>query len=241
MAWRDNELIVQELVTQGFADEDTKVLSKPALTARLHQVFTSAPVVDTGDEYLTKLSEVREVGLSSDQLIDEVFPDFRDEHALSDDERELFAANPDDHPDLALRIGALREAHQLLWGTYCKTTSNGYVQKSLVSDELILIDVDVEREGVKTKVKVATSDQHLIIEHYVQPRGDKLVKVSSTVRDDCMMVGTTFPAIAGRMRAALGAQIDTAVDQLRVVADPSFALGNGSAGAKALASAGATP
>lgn len=232
MAWRDNELVVQELATQGFANEDTKVLSKPALTQRLHEIFALSPVLDTGDDYLTKLAEVRNVGISSDDLIEMVLPGFIEEVDLDDDEYKLYVADPDDHPDLALRLEALQEARGLLWGTYSKTGSNGFVQKSLVVDQLLLIDVDVERDGNKTKVKVATSDQHLIIEHYVRPRGDKLVKVSSTLRDDCLMVGSTFPAITGRMRAELGAQIDTAVDQLRVVADSSFAkaVGTGSAG-----------
>ena len=72
-------------------------------------------------------------------------------------------------------------------------------------------------------VKAATDDHDLIIEFYVRPRGDQLVRVSGGVRDDCTMVGMTFEGISERMKRELGIHVTTAVGKLLQVASPDLA------------------
>lgn len=171
------------------------------------------------------------------QLLDLVFPEFRATHQLSDEEKLLLKKSPKDHPNLEERDKAITEVSTLAWGTLGKTSRAGAVQKLVVLQSMLLIEAKTTREGTPIVVKAATDDHDLIIEFYIRPRGDQLVKVSGGVRDDCSMVGMTFEGITDRMKAELGVHVSTAVGNILQVASPNFsALTTGPArAAKALA------
>lgn len=237
MSWRDNELALEALAVQGYYDEDTSTLRQDLLAAAIRDVFLRSPILASQDEVLDKKTNLTQVGLTRDQLLDSVFPEFRETHQLSDEEQQLLKKSPKDHPELEEREKAVSSIGTLVWGTLGKTQRAGAVQKLIVQRGMLLIEVkSVMRDGASVTLKAATDDHDLIIEFYVRPRGDQLVKVSGGVRDDCSMVGMTFEGITGRMKAELGVHVSTAVTNLLQVATPDLgALTQGSAkAAKAL-------
>jgi len=242
MVWRENELAVGALAEQGYYDEETGYLQAEVLAGRVRDLFARRPMKASADGVVEKKSKLLEVGLSKFQLVDEVFPGFRAKHELSSDEAALLKKNPKDHPDLEERDKAIADLTQYLWGTTSKTGRSGPVQALLVQRTLLLIDVkDLKRDGVMTPLKVATDDPDLIIEYYVRPRGDALVKISGGVRDDCTMVGMTFDGITERMKRELGSSVTTAIGRLLQVATPDLAaLTAGSDGGKKAIAAGTT-
>lgn len=227
MSWRDNDLALEALAVQGYYNEETKTLEQNLLAASLRDVFLRKPVLDSQDDVLDKKTRLFEDGLTKTQVLDLVFPHFRSKHELTDQERLVYKKDPKNHPELEERDKAIAELSTLLWGTLGKTSRAGAVQTLVVQKNLLLIEAKTTRDGASVTVKAATDDQDLIIEFYVRPRGDQLVKVSGGVRDDCTMVGMTFDGIADRMKAELGASVTTAVGRLLQVAAPDFAALNG--------------
>lgn len=223
MAWRDNELVRDALATQGYFDEETGTLSRNTLATALRDVFLKAPVRAARLDILDKKTKFWRNGFTKDQLLDKILPGFREAHALNDEERLLLKKSVRDHPDLEERAGAINDATNLLWGTMSRTSRAGAVQALLVQKGLLLCESKGTRDGVSVNVKAATDDHDLIIEFYVRPRGDQLVKVSGGVRDDCSMVGMTFEGITERMKRELGIHVTTAVSNLLQVASPDLA------------------
>ncbi|MEU6072274.1 hypothetical protein [Micromonospora sp. NPDC047074] len=229
MSWRDNELALNALAVQGYYDEETRTLHQDTLASSLRDVFLRTPVRASNDDVLDKKSRLFQVGLTKPELLDKVLPGFREKHQLNDEERLLLKKNPKDHPDLEERNAAVNEVGTLLWGTMGKTSRSGAVQALLVQKSLLLIEAKAVREGVQVVVKAATDDQDLIVEYYIRPRGDQLVRVSGGVRDDCTMVGMTFEGINERMKRELGISVTTAVGRLMQVASPDLAALTGGA------------
>ncbi len=236
MTWRDNDLALEALAVQGYYDESTNTLQQDILAVALRDVFLRQPLRETRDDILDRKSRFFETGLSRSQLLDAIFPGFRERHALSEDERVLLKKAPKDHPELDERDRAIGDLTTLVWGTLSKTSRAGSVQKLLVTQGLLLVETKASRDESSVPVKAATDDQDLIIEWYVRPRGDQLVKVSGGVRDDCTMVGMTFEGINERMKRELGGSVTTAVANLLQVATPDLAVLSGPARtAKAIA------
>jgi len=227
MSWRDNDLALEALAVQGYYDEEAKTLNQNSLAASLRDVFLRNPVRSSRTDVLDKKTKLFQIGLTKVQILDTVLPDFRSKYQLSDEERLLFKKEPKDHPNLEERDKAINEVSTLLWGTLGKTSRSGAVQSLIVQKSMLLIEAKTTRDGAPAQVKAATDDPDLIIEFYVRPRGDQLVKVSGGVRDDCTMVGMTFDGITERMKAELGVSVTTAVGRLLQVATPDFAALDG--------------
>lgn len=237
MAWRDNEIARDVLAVQGYYDEESGHLDQDSLAASVRDVFLRTPVKASADDLIEKKAKVAKVGLTKVQLVDRIFPGFREKHELSEDELKLLKKNPKDHPELEERNGAVNDISQLLWGTLAKTGRSGAVQEQLVQRKMLLVEAKMTRDGVNATLKLATDDPDLIIEYYVRPRGDSIVKVSGGVRDDCTMVGMTFEGITDRMKRELGGSVTTAIGRLMQVATPDFAVlaaGDGAEPKKAL-------
>jgi hypothetical protein len=222
MTWRDNDLALEALAVQGYYDEDTNTLQQDTLAGALRDVFLRKPVRASQEDILDRKARFLTIGLSKTQLLDAIFPGFRERHMLSEDERVLLKKAPKDHPQLEERSKAITDLTTLLWGTLGKTSRSGGVQKLLVTQGLLLVETKAARDDVSVPVKAATDDQDLIIEWYVRPRGDQLVKVSGGVRDDCTMVGMTFEGINERMKRELGGSVTSAVANLLQVATPDL-------------------
>jgi hypothetical protein len=223
MSWRDNELALEALAVQGYYDEELRTLSQSTLAAALRDVFLRKPVRASNGDPLDKKNTLFQTGLTKDQLVDLVLPGFRSKNELSVDELTLLKKDPRNHPDLEERNSAVNDAGTLLWGTLGKTSRSGAVQALIIQKGLLLVEAKTARDGAPATVKAATDDHDLIIEFYVRPRGDQLVKVSGGVRDDCTMVGMTFDGINERMKRELGSSVTTAVGRLMQVASPDFA------------------
>jgi len=224
MSWRDNDLALEALAVQGYYDEDTSTLRQDLLATAICDVFLRNPIRSSQDEILDKKTDLIQAGLTRDQLLDAVFPEFRETHQLLNEEQQLLKKSPKDHPELDERDKAISSVGTLVWGTLGKTQRAGAVQKLIVQRGMLLIEAKpVIRDGASVVLKAATDDHDLIIEFYVRPRGDQLVKVSGGVRDDCSMVGMTFEGITGRMKAELGVHVSTAVTNLLQVATPDLA------------------
>ncbi len=239
MSWRDNDLALEALAVQGYYDEDTRTLQQDPLATTIKDVFARKPLRASTEDILDRKARFfQDLGLTKTDVLDKVLPGFRQRYELSDEERLLFKKNPKDHPDLEERDKAIAEVATLLWGTLSKTGRAGAVQSLLVQVNLLLIEAKTTRDGVSTTVKAATDDHDLIIEFYVRPRGDQLVKVSGGIRDDCTTVGMTFEGINDRMKKELGTHVATAVGKLLQVASPDLGALTGNAGrnAKALPS-----
>ncbi len=236
MTWRDNELALEALAVQGYYDEDTNTLQQDSLAMALRDVFLRTPVRASDEDILDRKTRFFQTGLSKAELVDAIFPGFRERYTLTEDERVLLKKAPKDHPQLEERNSAINDLTTLLWGTLSKTSRAGGVQKLLVNKGLLLVETKASRNDVSVPVKAATDDQDLIIEWYVRPRGDQLVKISGGVRDDCTMVGMTFEGINERMKRELGGSVTAAVSNLMQVAAPDFAALNSgpSKSAKAL-------
>lgn len=226
MSWRDNALVLEALAEQGYRDEDGTTLRNDLLAASVCDVFLRNPIPASQDDILDKKARLVQIGLSNEQLLDAVFPGFRETHELSDEERQLLAKNPKDNPELEERSNAISTLATLVWGTIGKTGRQGAAQKLIVQRELLLIETKppVRRDGVSVTLKAATDDPDLIIEYYVRPRGDQLVRVSGGVRDDCAMVGMTFDALIPRMKAELGVHVTSAMSNLMQVAAPDLSV-----------------
>lgn len=239
MIWRDNALALEALAEQGYYDEDNNTLRKDLLAASIRDVFLRNPIRSSQDDILDKKANLIQVGLTREQILDAIFPDFRETHQLSNEEQQLLKKSPKNHPELEERENAIAVVGNQVWGTLSKTQRAGAVQTLIVQRGLLLIETKpaVKRDGVPVTLKAVTDDHDLIIEYYVRPRGDQLVKVSGGVRDDCSMVGMTFEGITGRMKAELGLHVSAAVTNLMQVATPDLsALTSGpSKTAKALA------
>lgn len=237
MTWRDNEPALEALAVQGYYDETANTLQQDTLAVALRDVFLRKPVRATTDDLLERMDRFFKTGLSKTELLDAIFPGFRERHDLSEDERALLKKAPKDHPELEERDRAIADLTTLVWGTLGKTGRSGSVQKLLVAQGLLLVETKATRDELSVPVKAATDDQDLILRWYVRPRGDQLVKISGGVRDDCSMVGMTFPEINERMKRELGGSVTTAVANLLQVATPDLAvLSSGPAGAtKAIA------
>jgi hypothetical protein len=224
MSWRDNVLAVNALAVQGHYDEETGTLLQDTLAGALRDVFLRAPIKASKADALDKKSKLFQSGLTKTELLDKILPGFREENQLNDEEQRLLRKNWRDHPDLEERDSAINQLGSLLWGTLSKTSRAGRVQMLLVQRHLLLIEAKTSRDNAPVTVKAATDDQDLIIEFYVRPRGDQLVRVSGGVRDDCAMVGMTFDGISERMKRELGVHVTTAVGQLLQVASPDLAV-----------------
>jgi len=223
MSWRNNDLALEALAVQGYYDEDTRTLSQDLLAKSICEVFLRTPIRSSTNDVLDKKSALFQAGLTRIQVLDRVLPNFRARHELSDEERALLKKDPKAHPDLEERDTAINDLASLLWGTLGKTSRAGAVQALAVQNGLLLIEAKASRDGAPTTVKAVTDDQDLIIEFYVRPRGDQLVKVSGGVRDDCTMVGMAFEGINDRMKRELGVSVTTAVGRLMQVATPDLA------------------
>ncbi|MFI5494745.1 hypothetical protein [Actinoplanes sp. NPDC051859] len=236
MSWRDNPLALDALAVQGYYEEDNRVLKQDTLAASLRDIYAERPVLTSGDDVLLKKAQLGQLGLTSEALINRVLPGFLTRTRLREDEATVLKREPKEHPDLEERAKAVADVTALLWGTMSRTSRSGAVQTLLVHKGLLLVEAKVTRDGVTIPVKVATNDQDLIIEYYVRPRGDQIVRVSGTVRDDCAMVGMTFEGIAERMKRELGISVTTAVGRLMQVATPDFAVLTGPDPVKAISS-----
>jgi len=223
MSWRDNDLALDALAVQGYYDEEAGTLHQDTLAAALRDVFLRAPVRASRADVLDKKSNLFQTGLDKTELLDKILPGFREQYQLNDEERRLFKKSPREHPDLEERDGAINQTTNLLWGTLSKTGRAGAVQMLLIQKGLLLVEAKTSRDNAPATVKAATDDQDLIIEFYVRPRGDQLVRISGGVRDDCSMVGMTFDGISERMKRELGVHVTTAVGQLLQVASPDLA------------------
>ena len=230
MVWRENDLALEALATQGYYDEDTKTLRQDILATALRDVFLRQPVKAASDDILERKARFHQAGLTKLQLVDSIFPGFRKSNELSNEEYALLKKNPKEHPDLEERDKAISDITTLLWGTLSKTSRSGGVQKLLVNKGLLLVETKTTRHDLPAVVKAATDDHDLILEWYVRPRGDQLVKVSGGVRDDCTMVAMTFEGISDRMKRELGGSVTTAISNLMQVATPDFAALDSSAG-----------
>ncbi len=224
MTWRDNELARDALAEQGYIDEETSTLNRDTLAGALRDVFLKAPVRSARVDVLEKKNKFFQAGLTKEQLLDRILPGFRERYALNDEERLLLRKSAKDHPELEERDGAINDASNLLWGTMSKTSRAGAVQVLLVQKSLLLCEAKATRDNATVNVKAATDDHDLIIDFYVRPRGDQLVRVSGGVRDDCTMVGMTFEGISERMKRELGMHVTTAVGNLLQVASPDLAV-----------------
>jgi len=223
MAWKDNPLAIDGLASQGFYDEESQRIEQATLNAALADLFTKTPVRAQPVDILQKIIPALDAGHTKPQLLDRVLPGFRQRHELTPEEAQLLKKDPKEHPELEERSKAILELESLLWGTYCKTSRAGQVQELLVQRGLLLVDAKGTRDNVHLTVKVATDDPDLIMEFYVQPRGDQLVKVSGGVRDDCAMVGMTFgEALTERMKRELGGSVTAAIGKLLQVATPDM-------------------
>lgn len=222
MAWRDNELACDALATQGYLDEETNTLNRDTLAVALRDVFLKGPVRSARIDVLQRKEKFYQAGLTREQLLDRILPGFRERYELNDEERLLLKKSAKDHSDLEERDRAINDVGNLLWGTMSKTSRAGAVQVLLVQKGLLLCEAKATRDGASVSVKAATDDHDLIIEFYVRPRGDQLVRVSGGVRDDCTMVGMTFEGINERMRRELGMHVTTAVGNLLQVASPDL-------------------
>lgn len=223
MSWRNNTLALNALAVQGYYDEEAGTLLQDTLAAALRDVFLRAPVRASRADVLDKKSKLFQSGLTKTDLLDGILPGFREQYQLNEEEQHLFKKSPREHPDLEERDSAVNQATNLLWGTLSKTGRAGAVQMLLVQRGLLLVEAKTSRDNAPAVVKAATDDQDLIIEFYVRPRGDQLVRISGGVRDDCAMVGMTFDGIGDRMKRELGIHVTTAVGQLLQVANPDFA------------------
>jgi len=223
MSWRDNDLALNALAVQGYYDEEAGTLLQDTLGAALRDVFLRAPVRTSRADVLDKKSKLFQTGLTKTELLDKILPGFREQHQLDDEEQRLFKKSPREHPDLEERDSAVNQVTSLLWGTLSKTGRAGAVQMLLIQRGLLLVEAKTSRDNAPATVKAATDDQDLIIEFYVRPRGDQLVRISGGVRDDCTMVGMTFDGISERMKRELGIHVTTAVGQLLQVASPDLA------------------
>ncbi|MDQ2881633.1 MAG: hypothetical protein M3Y48_10485 [Actinomycetota bacterium] len=227
MSWRDNSLARDALAIQGYYDDEARLLLQDTLAGALRDLWVKNPVRTSSEDILTKKTILGQAGLTRFEILDKILPGFRGKHELSDDELRQLKTNPKEYPDLEERDKAIREVSNLLWGTMCKTSRAGAVQELVVQKGLLLIEARLTRDGVQATVKAATDDHDLIIEYYVRPRGDQLVKVSGGVRDDCTMVGMAFDGITDRMKRELGGHVTTAIGRLMQVASPDFvALGS---------------
>lgn len=226
MSWRDNALVREALAEQGYRDEDGTTLRNDLVARSVCDVFLRNPIRASQDEVLDKKANLVQVGLSSQQLLDAVFPGFRETHELSDEEQQLLKEKPKEFPDLEERNDAISALGTLLWGTIGKTGRQGAAQRLIVQNGLLLIETKppVRRDGVSMTLKAATDDPDLIIEYYVRPRGDQLVRVSSGVRDDCAMVGMSFESLIPRMKAELGVHVTSAITNLMQVATPDLGV-----------------
>jgi hypothetical protein len=222
MSWRDNELAVNALAVQGYYDEETRTVHQDALVGSLAEIFLRNPVRAAKIDILDRKKKLFETGITREDLLDKILPGFRAKYELNDEEAALLKKSAKDHPDLEQRDRAVSDLGSYLWGTLSKTGRNGAVQVLLVQKSLLLIDSRAPRDNVQTPIKAATDDQDLIIEFYVRPRGDQLVRVSGGVRDDCTMVGMTFEGINDRMKRELGVSVTTAVGRLLQVATPDL-------------------
>lgn len=223
MTWRAYDTAKQALAEQGYYDEDRDYFNSAELAATVVKLFLRKPVRASSAESFDRFTAVRNQGLSKNQLIDEVLPGFRASVELSDDELELLRKNRREHPDLDDRHQSVVSMGSLLWGTLSKTSSSGPVQKSLISKGMCLVEAKLGRGAEPGPLKVATDDEELIMEFFVRPRGDQLVRVSGGVRADCLMIGMAFEGITGRMRQELGMSVTSAVTDLMQVASPNFA------------------
>lgn len=222
MTWRDNDLALEALEVQGYYDEETRTLQQDVLAAALRDVFLRQVARASTEDILDKKSNLFQVGLTKVQVLDFILPSFRSKNELSAEERVLLRKDPKNNPGLEERDKAIADVSALLWGTLSKTSRSGAVQQLVVQKGLLLIEAKTTRDGVPAVVKAATDDHDLIIEFYVRPRGDQLVKVSGGVRDDCTMVGMAFDGINDRMKRELGTSVTTAVGRLLQVAAPDF-------------------
>jgi hypothetical protein len=223
MSWRENELARDALAEQGYFDEETSTLNRDTLAVAMRDVFVKNPVRSAQVDVLEKKNKFFQTGLTKEQLLERILPGFQDRHALNDEERLLLKKSAKDHPDLEERDNAINLATNLLWGTMSKTSRVGAVQTLLVQKGLLLCEAKATRDNATVSVKAATDDHDLIIDFYVRPRGDQLVRVSGGVRDDCTMVGMTFEGISERMKRELGMHVTTAVGNLLQVASPDLA------------------
>lgn len=236
MSWRDNEIARDALAVQGYLDEETGNLRQDLLAAQLQTIFMQQPVRASKRDILDRKADFIAKGVSKTELVEAVLPGFLDATELDDDERALLKKDPKEHPDLEERAQAVTDLGTLLWGSLSRTSRAGAAQKLIVTKGLLLIEAKVSREGAPVTLKAATDDHDLIIEWYVRPRGDQLVKVSGGVRDDCMMVALAFDGISDRLKKELGSSVTTAVGNLMQVAAPDFAAlqAGGTTTAKAL-------
>lgn len=235
MTWRDNELSLEALAVQGYYDEDTKTLRQDTLAVALRDVFLRKPARSASDDILERMTRFYKVGVTSTELVEAIFPGFLKANQLSDEERMLLKKEPKSHPELEERHKGVSDITTLLWGTMSKTSRSGAVQKLLVTKGLLLVETKTTRNDAPAAIKAATDDHDLILQWYVRPRGDQLVKVSGGVRDDCTMVAMAFEGIGDRMKRELGGSVTTAIGNLLQVATPDFAALSGSDGAAAKA------
>src|SRR5436305_816277 len=132
MTWRDNELAVEALAVQGYYDEDAGTLQQEALAAAVRDVFLRSLLKASSDELVDKKAKLQQIGVDKVQLLDKIFPGFREKYELSEDEATLLKKNPKDHPHLEERDDAINALTSYLWGTMGKTARSGKVQELLV-------------------------------------------------------------------------------------------------------------
>jgi hypothetical protein len=226
MSWRTNALALQALATQGYLeDEGVDNLDSSTLARTCADIFLEQPAqARTAEEYGDVLEEVQRVdglGFTKEQLLDRVIPGFRAKTELTEDEGKLLDKEGDEaHPDLAERVDAITALQNLLWGTMCKDGRTGEVQQILAGKGYLLVVIaKAKRANVQMQMKVATNDPEMILRHFVDAKGAKLVSVSSTVRKDVRMVTDTFPAMTPKVKAKLGVAVTAAMMELTEVAD----------------------
>jgi hypothetical protein len=247
MTWRNNAIATTVLTDQGYyvvaedQTESTGDLQTKLVVDKLVQLFLKDPALASSITDLNRDTVAVDKGLTpEDVIVHMVGRNWYDQTVLTEAEaKTLRGAAWDEHWDLRERKEALAGLQSLFWASLCKDSKDGEVQRRLVTEVLDaefegennhLLLIEVKRSGAKPNLKFATNDEDLIMEHYITPRGDKVVVVSTKVGQDCRMVANTFQAMLPAMRKQLGGQLTTSLVQLLPVAEPDTNLlfpGNG--------------
>lgn len=169
------------------------------------------------------VNEFAKVGLSVDQIVASLFPDFYPSTEVTPDER--------DDPEVLLEVlekdAARREMEKLVW-IQASVTSNGRVQKlfGLQDPPLVLVEATVERllvlpDGsassrlIKVKVRFATANPDIINNNYIHERGIRLMGIAKAVSEDVAMAIARIPGAEEYFKATFGLEVDIAIMSMK--------------------------
>lgn len=233
MTWRTNAKCLNALVDRGFVtvdeDEDPSegTLQTKLCADKLVTLFKRDPALTADITEFNRDDVPTDKGLvPNDLIVHMIGQDWLDETALSDaEEKQLTKSHPGEpgYDDLLERRDAVRSMSNLFWSSLSRDSHEGEVQKRLITEGLLLIEVKRSGKG-KPNLKLATDDEALILEWFVEPRGDRIVTLSTKIGGDCRAVAKHFPAVVGAMKAKLGGHLTNSLTQLLPVAEPDVHL-----------------